>query len=363
MKPTVSRHAHPSWPEMAGAAVAGVSPVRRILLICAAALAALVMPGQRVLAQEVSPHAIEIPAWFSETFLDLKEDVAEAARENRSLMLYFGQDGCPYCTALMRTNFSQRAIVDKTRQHFTAIALNIWGDREVTWLDGRRFSEKELAREIGVQFTPTLLFLDRQGGVALRLNGYQPPGRFEAVLDYVIAGRREPLVDYLKTAAKDSGRERLAEQPFFLPTPPDLQRRPGGKPLAVLFETRRCKPCDEMHDNAFARPSLKAALAKFDIARLGLGDRAAIVTPDGRRVDAADWARELKVEFTPAVVFFDDRGREVFRFDGYTRPFHFESAFDYVASGAYRRQPQFQRFVQERADKRRAAGQAVDLWR
>jgi thioredoxin-related protein len=315
------------------------------------------------LAQAVSPHAISIPSWFSETFLDLREDVAEAARANRRLMLYFGQDGCPYCTALMQTNFSQRPIVEKTRRHFMAIALNIWGDREVTWLDGRRLSEKELARQIGVQFTPTLLFLDREGGIALRLNGYQPPGRFEAVLDYVIEGRRETLADYLKTAARDSGRERLAEQPFFLPAPQDLRRRSGGKPLAVLFETRRCKPCDEMHDEAFPRPSLRALLARFDVARLGLGDSAAIVAPDGRRIDAAAWARELKVEFTPAVVFFGDEGREVFRFDGYTRPFHFESAFEYVASGAYRQQPQFQRFVQERAERARAAGQRVDLWR
>jgi thioredoxin-related protein len=63
------------------------------------------------------------------------------------------------------------------------------------------------------------------------------------------------------------------------------------------------------------------------------------------------------------VVFFDTRGREVFRFDGEMRPFHVESAFDYVASGAYRDEPQFQRFVQARAERLRAAGQNVDLWR
>lgn len=348
-------------------------PPRRPVLASLAGLAALgtgaallgAAPGalRQAQAQQASPHAIDIPAWFSETFLDLREDVAEAARENKRLMLYFGQDGCPYCKALMQTNFSQRTIVEKTRRHFMAIALNLWGDREVAWLDGRRLSEKELARQLGVQFTPTLLFLGRDGGVALRLNGYQPPARFEAVLDYLIEGRREPLADYLRSTEKPSGRERLAEQPFFMVAPLDLRRRAGGRPLAVLFETRRCKPCDEMHDEAFSRPALRALLARLDVARLGLGDSAPIVTPDGRRLDAADWARELAVAFTPAVVFFGDEGREVFRLDGYTRPFHFESAFDYVASAAWRRQPQFQRYVQERAERRRAAGERVDLWR
>ncbi|HRI18854.1 MAG TPA: thioredoxin fold domain-containing protein, partial [Burkholderiaceae bacterium] len=97
-------------------------------------------------AQEASPHAIDTPRWFSEGFLDFKEEAAAADREGKRLLLYFGQDGCPYCRELMVNNFSQRAIVDKTRRHFVAIALNLWGDREVTWTDGHTMSEKDFAR-------------------------------------------------------------------------------------------------------------------------------------------------------------------------------------------------------------------------
>src|SRR5258705_14021187 len=84
-----------------------------------------------------SPYAIEIPKWFSETLLDLREDIADAAKEKKRLLLYFGQDGCPYCTQLMKVNFSQQDIVATMRSNFVAIALNIWGDRDVTWTDGR----------------------------------------------------------------------------------------------------------------------------------------------------------------------------------------------------------------------------------
>ena len=79
-------------------------------------------------AQVASPNAIDIPAWFTETFLDFPEDAREAAREKKRLMLYFGQDGCPYCRELMQTNFTQPAIVDKARRNFVAIALNVWGE-------------------------------------------------------------------------------------------------------------------------------------------------------------------------------------------------------------------------------------------
>jgi thioredoxin-related protein len=146
-------------------------------------------------AQEQAPRPIDLPRWFTESFLDIGEDIREAARDGRRLMLYFGQDGCPYCRKPMLTNFSQRDIVAKTRRHFVVVALNIWGAREVTWLDGRVLPEKAFAQLLDVQFTPTLLFFDERGAIVARLNGYYPPHLFGAVLDYAAgeAGSGESL--------------------------------------------------------------------------------------------------------------------------------------------------------------------------
>ena len=228
-------------------------------LLAIACLAFAAAAGAR--AQDASPYAIDIPPWFTESFLDFRDDVADAAKEGRRLMVYFGQDGCPYCRQLMVTNFSQRAIVDKMRRHFVAIALNIWGDRETTWIDGRMRTEKALARYLDVQFTPTLLFLDEKGSVVARLNGYWPPHRFEAALDYVAAKqeRRETLAAYLARKPPEAARATLAEESFFLPPPYDLTRKPGGKPLAVVFETAHCAACDELHGETLRRPEVQAA--------------------------------------------------------------------------------------------------------
>ena len=52
-------------------------------------------------------------------------------------MLYFGQDGCPYCKQLIEVNFRQPRIVDKMRQGLRRRSrINIWGDREVNWIRG-----------------------------------------------------------------------------------------------------------------------------------------------------------------------------------------------------------------------------------
>ena len=304
----------------------------------------------------------DIPGWFANTFLDVREDIADAARDGKRLMAYFGQEGCPYCLRLMVDNFSQRDIVATMRQHFVAIALDLWGDRETTWLDGTVRPEKALARMLDVQFTPTLLFFDEQGHVVARLNGYVPPARFRTVLDYVAAHgeARESLSDYLAARAPRAGR--LADEPFFLHAPYDLTRKAGGKPLAVIFETPDCLPCDEMHREGFRRPDVQAELARFDVARFALGAATPLVTPAGERSSAREFGRALAIAYTPTIVFFDDSGRERFRIDTYLRPFHLASALDYVGSGAYRDEPSFQRFIQARAARLRAAGRPVDLW-
>ncbi len=306
--------------------------------------------------------------WFKESFLDIKEDIAEAKKAKRRLMLYFYQDGCPYCTKLLRDNFGQKAIADKTRKHFDVIALNMWGDREVTDLAGKTMPEKEFARAMKVQFTPTLVMFDEQGNVALRLNGYLQPHKFEAALDYV--GQRLEkqgnFADHLVKHAREPASATLNEAPWLLPAPlklADTQKRHGGngKPLIVLFEQKQCAACDEMHLEAFPRPEVKELLGKFDIARIDTASRDPVQTPDGKTLPGRDWARAIGVFYTPSFVFFDGAGKEVFRVEGYLRPFHLSSSLDYVASGVYKEQPQFQRFIEARAAARRARGERVEL--
>jgi thioredoxin-related protein len=307
--------------------------------------------------------AQEPPAWFADSLLFVKEDAADAAKEGKRVMLYFGQDGCPYCKQLMEVNFRQARIVDKMRKSFVAVALNIWGDREITWTDGRAMSEKQLTAALKVQFTPTLIFLDEKGEVALRVNGYLPPERFEAALDYVSGKMERKLAfsDYQQVHQKAN--ENLNPQSFFMKPPYDLRRRPGAKPLAVLFETPHCAGCDELHREGFKRKEVLSRLAKFDVVRVSSFSSDALIAPGGLQVKASAWASQLKLTYVPSMVFFDDRGQEVFRIEAYMRPFHLAGSLEYVASGAYRTEPSFQRFLQSEAERQRARGEAVDLWK
>lgn len=332
-----------------------------ILLLAAAPALAADTPA-RLAPGMVNPGWHEPPAWFKESFLDIRGDIAEAAKGGRRLMLYFHQDGCPYCAKLLRENFGDKAIADKTRRHFDVIAINIWGDREVTDLAGKATTEKAFAKALRVQFTPTLLMLDEAGAATLRLNGYVPPHQFNAALDF--AGKRlekkQSFTDYLLVRAPEPASGKLHAQPWLMPPPLDLAKR-DGRPLMVLFEQKVCAACDEMHAEGFPRPEVAALLARFRAARADIASNEALKTPEEKSLPMREWARKLKIAYTPSFVFFDAGGREVFRVEGYLRPFHLASSLDYVASGAYRRQPEFQRFIEARAAARRAQGEKIEL--
>lgn len=261
--------------------------------------------------------AQELPPWFTESLLHLPDDVAEAAREGKRVMLYFHQNGCPYCKRLVEVNWRDPSIVPKMRSRFVSLAINIWGDRDVTWTDGTATTEKKLAAMLKVQFTPTLVFLDEKGAVARRINGYYPPREFEAAIDTLASG-----------AAAGA------------------KRMPAGKPAVVLVEAPSCDACAELR-GTLQRKEVRSQLAKFALTEARMGD---------------PLARELGVARAPTLVLFDRDGREALRLEAYFRPFHVAGALEYVSSGAHRREPSFQRFLQGKADAMRHRGERVDLW-
>jgi hypothetical protein len=97
-------------------------------------------------------------SWFVESFLDLREDHAEAKSQGKRFAVIFEQRGCIYCARMHTEVLSQRYINDYVRENFSIIQLDLWGAREVTDFDGTRMTEKKLAERWAILFTPTIVF-------------------------------------------------------------------------------------------------------------------------------------------------------------------------------------------------------------
>jgi thioredoxin-related protein len=313
-----------------------------------------------------NPGYHEQPEWFKASFLDLREDVAEATAQDKRLVLYFYQDGCPYCAKLLQENLGDQSIARLMQGSFHVVAINLWGDREVTGLSGELTTEKQLGSDLKVQFTPTMLLLDEAGQVVLRINGYFPPHRLKAALDYVAERREqvgESFADYAAGLESTEAKGTLHTQGGFLSPPLRLadNRDASMRPLVVMFEQPTCRDCDELHEDILRREPVAYSLSGFDGVILDTYSRDPVQTVDGREIPIREWAAELGIKYTPSLVFFDAAGREVFRTEGYFKAFHIHGALDYVATGAYQWEPSFQRYLAARREALAASGIEVDL--
>ena len=343
-----------------------------ILLLCCSITAYAAEPAgtpTQLEAGLINPGAIDKPAWFKESFLDLRDDIKEATAANKRVVLYFYQDGCPYCAKLIKDNFGKPSITDKTQKNFDVIAINMWGDRSITDTEGKETTEKTFAADLKVQYTPTMLFLDETGKVVLRVNGYYAPDKFEWALDFV-AGKHDKegsFKDYYtqlkaegKTVASTATSYTL---PNALPQPLRLQdaHKDNKRPLMVVFAQKACETCDELYNDIFKRKELAYSLSNLDLAQADPDDKTSIQTPDGKEMALADWAKSLDIKYSPSLVFFDASGKEVFRTEAYFKTFHTHGAIDYVVSGAYQWMPEFQRYLQHRREALAAYGFPADL--
>ena len=306
----------------------------------------------------------EKPDWFKESFLEFEGDVAEAAAAGRRVMLYFHQDGCPYCSRLIEENFTNPEIKAYIIKHFDGISLNMWGDREVVSVAGHAFSEKSFAAALKVQYTPTLVFLDEKGKIALRLNGYYPPADFRAALDYVSQKLEQKLsfsqyrLD--KLASVDGN---LIKEDFFLDYA-DLGKliSSTNKPLAVYFESPNCAECKTMHERILTDKATRKLVIEANNVQFNVASEQRLTTPAGEQTSARQWARDLGVDYTPSLIFFDQQGNEVMRIGAFMKTFHFQSVYAYVLEKAYLEEPEFQRYISARADHIREAGFDTDIW-
>lgn len=309
----------------------------------------------------------DYPEWFKDSFLEFADDIEEATAEGKRLAIIFHQDGCPYCNLLVERNLAQQDIEQLMKDKFDVVAINMWGARELVSVAGKTYTERDFSAALRVQYTPTILFFNEKGKLALRLNGYLNPPEFKRALNYV-AEKQETKIsyaNYIATNRVTTASSELNKQPFFEQSTVDLTKPEKGydKPLAVFFEQTDCPNCDYLHTKAINDSDTIEVVKQFTNVQLDMWSDTMITTPEGDKISAKDWAKKLSINYAPSIVLFDKQGKEVIRVEAMFKAFHTQSVFDYVLSEAYKDEPSFQTYISHRADAIRETGKTVDLWK
>ena len=294
---------------------------------------ALAMPAGAQEAMVGGGERYSLPEWFKLSFLDFPQEVEEARKRGRHVLVFIHLDECPYCARMLRESFRRGENKLFLQRHFDVVAVNVRGSLEVTWVDGAKYSERTLTRHLKVFGTPTLVFLGTEGKVALTLTGYRDPGALRIALEYVSSNsyRKQSLSEYTSARRAPSG-YKLREHPQFSNV---TDFKGYNKPLAILFEDRKCVQCAAFHDKTLMRPDVMAQMKNFLFVRLDTDSTRTIIDPAGNAVTPAQWAKALDLSFRPAVALFNE-GRVIFRMDSQLYHFHFKEALRYVSGGHYK---------------------------
>ncbi|MCW8930273.1 MAG: thioredoxin fold domain-containing protein [Gammaproteobacteria bacterium] len=302
----------------------------------------------------------KMPSWFSDSFLDINEDVAEARKNNKTIMLFFHLNECPYCDAMLNENFIKGSTKKFIQDNFSVIAINTKGDREITINQITDLTEKTLSQQLKVQYTPTIVFLNQENKTVFRINGYRSPTAFKHVLNYINdkAYERMKLSSYMeKYSVNKEANYR------FIPHK-SLQKvnyfKGYKKPVAILFEDKNCTDCDFLHKNVINQSDVISEIDKFLFVRLDAYSDDKIIDFYGKETTARKWADELGLNYRPGIVLFDNMN-EITRIDGKLYSFHFKEVFRYVSGKYYMKFSSYNKYLAVRQEELINKGIDIDI--
>lgn len=102
----------------------------------------------------------------------------------RPLVVFFEQGNCHACDVLHSQPLRDPAI-NRLIREFDNVQLDIHGDTPVITPAGKRTSAREWARELGIFYTPSLVFFDEQGREIIRVDSVVRFYRLRKVFNYI----------------------------------------------------------------------------------------------------------------------------------------------------------------------------------
>ena len=279
---------------------------------------------------------------------DLRDDLSDAkAAGKKGIITYFGQKRCAYCEQFFKTSLSDVDIKNYLQTYYDLIAFDIWGIDDIIDTDGSTHSERELSIRYKANFTPSLVFYNNEGTPVFRLRGFYPPYKFRAALQYVTEEyyKKETFSEYLARA--EPGQffllGGLTERDFFLEPPYDLASlRENGKATAVFFEQGNCHACDLLHSAPLSKDLSIQEIEQMNVIQLNMWADTEVITLQGIKTTAKEWARSLDVFYAPSIVFFDADGKEIMRVDSVAHFYRLWGVLDYVNQEAYKQDIDYQ---------------------
>ena len=117
----------------------------------------------------------------------------------------------------------------------------------------------------------------------------------------------------------------------------DEAREQGKFGIAVYYGQKRCAYCEKLFEINLTDSAIEHYLREhFDVIPVDIWGIEEFVDTNGNTYSERELALRYDTNFTPSLVFYDRKGKPVYRLRGYYPPYQFRAALHYVAEGFYR---------------------------
>jgi thioredoxin-related protein len=114
-------------------------------------------------------------------------------------------------------------------------------------------------------------------------------------------------------------------------------RGEGKFGIIVYYGQKRCAYCERFFEINLGDEAIAHYLRQhFDVIPVDIWGIEEIVDSDGNSYSERELSLRYKTNFTPSLVFYDARGKPVYRLRGYYPPYQFRAVLTYVVEGFYR---------------------------
>ncbi len=135
-----------------------------------------------------------------------------------------------------------------------------------------------------------------------------------------------------------------------------------NKIIFLYFHQNGCPYCKKLLDDNFTNKEIVSKMKQhFEVLEINMwGDRP-VTLFNGQEISEKNFARQMKVMFTPTLIALDSQGKSLFRMNGYYAPDKFTIVLDYLLELQQKRAsnsetiPTFKAYYQQRLAEKQTA--------
>ena len=120
---------------------------------------------------------------FAQT-IDLDATIQKSYKTDKIPLIFLHRVGCSYCNSMEEFTFDDDDVKNFINKHFHFVSINVTTDHDILF-EKQHMEGLDFAKEVGYNFYPSVLFLDKDGEILYASVGYKEEKEFLLILEYI----------------------------------------------------------------------------------------------------------------------------------------------------------------------------------